>query len=265
MKKILSIMFLLSILIGIYQYNFEVQETIIKSDIIYKDIAHINDILLLTSNKVQPISYTSVISLDELEVQKKKETFIAMILPSILLAQRRIVAERLHVESILAKEVRSNEEHIIIDAFKKAFKVEDEMLIPKKLVTHPPSLVLAQAAIESGWGSSRFFLQANNVFGVWSYNTKDNRIAAEQTRGDKTIYLKKYKTLQNSVYDYFRTLSTVGSYKEFREARRLSKDSLLLVEYLTKYSEHGDLYIEKLKTVIEQNDLQKYDDYQLEL
>lgn len=258
-------MILIGIGIGAYHYNFVPKKNQKKSETIYKKISHVDDIILLDSDRVAPISYTSVISLNALEVKKKKETFIAMMLPSILLAQRRIVSERDHVESILAKTARSNEEQIIIDTLKKAFKITDETLLSKKLVTHPTSLVLAQAAIESGWGSSRFFLQANNVFGVWSYSTKDSRIAAEQTRGDTTIYLKKYKTLQNSVYDYFKTLSTAGSYKEFREVRSVSKDSLLLAGYLNKYSELGDIYIKKLQSVIVQNDLQKYDNYKLAL
>lgn len=264
MKKIIITLIFISVAIGIYQYTFFSQNKTIDPFIFDINITTATDIIPINEHTVQPVSYTSVISLNSLRTEQKKEAFIAMMLPSILLAKRRINTERERVEMILAKVQRSPEDQIFIDTFKSTFKVDDEKLLPKRLVTHPLSLVLAQAAMESGWGSSRFFLEANNVFGIWSFSNQDNRIAAGETRGDKTIYLKKYETLQGSIYDYFKALSSVTYYKKFRDARVKSKDSLELVWYLGHYSELGLVYIQRLKVLIEQNDLQKYDHYQLE-
>ncbi|MDX1808142.1 MAG: glucosaminidase domain-containing protein [Sulfurospirillaceae bacterium] len=267
MKRTISVIILIAmaIPIGFFFYSLYQETNTAKPDIIYKKITSFSDIDLLKGKSVKPVLYTSVIPLVSLTVEKRKEAFISIMLPSILLAKHKIKMQREHVESILAKSTRSVEDQKIIDKFKKVFSLKDATLIPKKLVTHSTSIVLAQAAIESGWGSSRFFLQANNIFGMWSFNPKDDRIAAGATREGKTIYLKKYLSLEGSVYDYFQTLSKVGSYEKFREARRQTDNPLELIKYLDNYSELGDVYTQNLKTVIEKNDLQKYDDYKLAL
>lgn len=267
MKRIVSVIILIAMAIplGLFFYSFYLGLNNAKPNTVYKKITRFSDIVLLKGKSVKPILYTSVIPLDALGVTKQKEAFISIMLPSILLAKLKIKTQREHVQRILAKHTRSVKDQKILDKFKKNFKLKDVALIPQKLVTHSPSIVLAQAALESGWGSSRFFLQANNVFGVWSFNAKDDRIAAGVTRDGKTIYLKKYMTLEGSVYDYFKTLSKLGSYEKFREMRRETDNPLELIKYLDHYSELGDVYTQQLKTVIENNDLQKYDDYRLEL
>ncbi|WP_331775827.1 glucosaminidase domain-containing protein [Sulfurospirillum sp. 1612] len=267
MQRIFSviIVILLALPMGYTMYSlyFSLSHDSGKLHIIYKAIHTPSDIQLLDGPIVAPILYTSVISLKTLPTKKKKEAFISILLPSILLAKRKISKERETLKRILALPTRSESEQKIIDKYKKIFRLKDETLIPQKLVTHAPSVVIAQAAIESGWGSSRFFTQANNLFGVWSFKKSDNRIAAGQTRSGKTIYLKKYKTLEGSVYDYFQTLSKVGSYAKFREARAANENPLELIKYLKSYSEMGAIYTQQLKTLIEKNDLQKYDDYRL--
>ena len=69
-----------------------------------------------------------------------------------------------------------------------------------RLKTHPTSIVLAQAAIESGWGSSRFYKEANNVFGVWSYSENEPRIKAMEDREGKSVYVKKYDVYPNPLF-----------------------------------------------------------------
>ncbi len=75
--------------------------------------------------------------------------------------------------------------------------------------THPVSIVLAQAAIESAWGESRFFKKGNNIFGMWSYNRKEPRMRARETRNGKPVYLKKYRSLSDAIDDYFVTMVEV--------------------------------------------------------
>ncbi|MBU1659773.1 glucosaminidase domain-containing protein [bacterium] len=235
-----------------------------NSNIEFKKIERVSDIIPINEITVKPLAYTSVVNLGELEVNKKKEAFIAIMLPSILLSKQKMAFERKKIISLLEQEQLSDEEQIYLDNTMKRFQAKDEQQLLSRMTTHPTSIVLAQAAIESGWGSSRFFLKANNVFGIWSFSTNDNRIAAGETRSGKTIYLKDYKTLQNSVYDYFVTLSASGPYQAFRDTRKHTKDPNKLVEHLGQYSELGELYIENLKTVIRQNNLTQYDKYVLE-
>lgn len=77
--------------------------------------------------------------------------------------------------------------------------------------------MLAQAAIESGWGSSRFFREANNVFGIWSYNADESRIKAAESRGDDVIYLRSYPDLSGAIQDYFVSLGRAKPYSAFRK------------------------------------------------
>jgi Bax protein len=131
--------------------------------------------------------------------------------------------------------------------------------------SHPTSIVIAQAILESGWGTSKFFQKANNIFGVWSFSKSDNRIAASKKRGDKTVYLKKYKSMEESIYDYFVILSRKDCYKLFQKERLITQDPYKLVNYLIKYSERGESYTKDLKDMIRRNRLFAYDGYQLDL
>ncbi len=144
------------------------------------------------------------------------------------------------------------------------YRTEDIATLKRRLHTHPPSLVLAQAAIESGWGTSRFFAQANNIFGVWSFNANEPRIEALGSREGKAVYLRKYDTLLEAVEDYFRTLATSRSFSQFRHARLKNDDPLHLVTFLGHYSEQREAYIQKVQSVIEHNNFTQYDSYELD-
>ena len=87
------------------------------------------------------------------------------------------------------------------------------------LKPHPKSIALAQAAMESSWATSRFFTEANNVFGVWSFNESEPRIAAGKKRGNKTIWVKKYHSIKASMQDYYRTLARGVAFSEFRKLK----------------------------------------------
>ena len=135
------------------------------------------------------------------------------------------------------------------------------MLI-NRLHGFPVSIVLAQAALESGWGTSRFFLQANNPFGIWSFNPDDDRMVASSHRSGEKIYLRKYHNLEQAIEGYYVTLAT-GPYSDFRIARRKTSSPYLLCEDLSIYSEKGEVYVKELQQVIRTNDLTKYDSYQI--
>lgn len=140
------------------------------------------------------------------------------------------------------------------------FSAPSNLELLAALKPHPISIVLSQAAIESGWGTSRFYREANNVFGVWSHNSSEPRIAAHSKRNGKTIWLRKYATLDESIRDYYRLLARGEPYLKFRHARLKTDDPLKLVPYLTAYSERREAYTQQVSEVLRHNQFSRYDE-----
>ena len=128
-----------------------------------------------------------------------------------------------------------------------------------RIKPHPKSIAITQAAMESAWATSRFTKVANNLFGVWSFNKSEPRVAANGMRGDKTIYVKKYDSLTESVRDYYKVLSKGRAFGEFRALNMTSDDPYKLVKKLNKYSERRDKYVKELISVMKYNKFHKYD------
>jgi len=147
---------------------------------------------------------------------------------------------------------------------KKKFKGKDIRDMQSRIGTLPTSIVIAQAAVESGWGQSRFFLQANNLFGVWSFDSRERRIAAGKARGRKTVYLRSYNNMSESIVNYFEILSSSSAYKTLRIARSASTDPFELLPHLINFSERRRAYTRQLRTVIEENDLTRFDSYEVD-
>lgn len=124
---------------------------------------------------------------------------------------------------------------------------------------HPISITLAQAAIESGWGTSRFYKVANNIFGVWAYDKNTKRVAAKEKRNGKTIWLRKYSSLEESVSGYYLNIQKSSAYKKFRELNKTDASVYELVKELRLYSEKRDIYSKELAQIIKYNQFTKYD------
>ena len=164
---------------GIYQCDWS--SDVCSSDLIKKSILSPNDIISVKNPPVTPYVYTSTCSLAMLPISEKKQKFFDMMLPAILVAKTNLDLTRKEVEVLSKKKKLSYLEKNSLNRLMKKFKTNNIQLLIRRLHTFPVSIVLAQAAIESGWGSSRFFLQANNPFGIWSFNTKHSRVAASST------------------------------------------------------------------------------------
>jgi len=165
-------------------------------------------------------------------------------------------------EIVLA--LQNNTQSDRINKLKKIYKANNDVELLQALKPHPISVTLAQAAMESSWGTSRFFKEANNVFGVWSFNKREPRIAANGQRGSKTIWLKKYSSVKDSVRDYYKTMGRSFAFKEFRQERLLTNDPFILVTKLDKYSEKGAEYGKALHSMITYNKFVQYDKSQVE-
>lgn len=222
------------------------------------------DIWPIDSTHVKPILYSDVDFLDSLSADDAKTKFIEVILPAILVAKKQLEQDLLHLEKIEKRKKLNEKDSLFLQQLFQLYKTDDISLLKRRLVTHPTSIVLAQAAVESGWGKSRFFKKANNVFGVWSYDADEPRIAAGIRREDYQVYLRKYAHIEESVLDYFRTIARTPAYSAFRRKRIETQNVSELVPYLEKYSERGDEYVAQLLAMIRYNEFEKYDYYKLD-
>ncbi len=225
------------------------------------------DIIMLSDSLVIPAVYSQVGFLKSMEMEKRKEMFVAVVLPSVLVAKHRLMKERQQVRTLQKKTEQqaawSQADSAFIRQKYTQYRAESTEELLLKMAPHPNSLVIAQAALESGWGTSRFFTEANNIFGVWSFNRSEPRIAASQSRNGKVIYLRKYENIMESVEDYFHILARGHAYTEFRAARAESDNVYELIWYLKNYSEKRNQYVIMLRNVIVANNLTRYDSYRL--
>ena len=197
---------------------------------------------------------------------ERKELFIKIVLPLILEENKKIKIDRKMLFSILNKNSNSEaEKNWLKSKFKQYGVVNKDLTILKiRMDEIPVSLALAQAAKETGWGTSRFAQQGNALFGQWTYDGKGIKPAGSDP--DDTHKVMKFKILKASVRAYQRNLNTHKSYKKFRKVRAIQRDiygslnSLELANYLDKYAETGAEYTKVLKKIIEQNKLTDFDD-----
>lgn len=195
--------------------------------------------------------------------RKSKQLFLKKTIAAIKKVKSRLDAEYQMVYELSLKKSLSDEERAKIEQLKKRYKVEDFPCLLKRLHPHPVSIVIAQAALESGWGSSRFYREANNIFGVWSFNPKESRMAAGVAReGQKTIYVKKYPSLEASIESYYRMMAKGRAFKQFRTARLHTDNPFEIIPYLDHYSELRHEYVRRLYYVIKSNKFYKLDEPQ---
>ena len=201
--------------------------------------------------------------------KKKKELFIQIILPLILEENTRIKLERKKLFVILNKNNNTESERKWLRSKFKQYGVANKDLTTLKIRMDeiPVSLAIAQAAKETGWGTSRFALEGNALFGQWTFSGEGIKPASADSGSNHKVM--KFKVLQASVRAYQRNLNTHSSYREFRKVRAIQRDnqgqlnSLELVNYLDKYAETGKKYTKILKKIIEQNKLTDFDDAKL--
>lgn len=128
----------------------------------------------------------------------------------------------------------------------------------------PTSLVLAQAANESAWGTSRFTLEGNNIFGQWCYEEGCGMVPERRIRG-ANHEVKRFDSIASSVASYFQNINSHHLYQDFRDMRARMRrqqqelDSMELAYGLGRYSERGEHYVDEVQTIIEQNSLRERD------
>ena len=201
--------------------------------------------------------------------KKRKNLFIQIILPLVLEENNRIKLNRKKLFSILNKNHNSPAEKKWLNEKFKQYGVlnKDLSTLKVRMDTIPVSLAIAQAAKETGWGTSRFALEGNALFGQWTWSGEG--IKPAKASNDTTHKIMKFKILKSSVRAYQRNLNTHSGYKEFRMARAELRDngrnldSLILANYLNRYAETGQEYVKIIKQIIKQNNLTDFDDVKL--
>tara|TARA_Y200000002_G_scaffold266300_1_gene221300 strand:- start:2089 stop:3576 length:1488 start_codon:yes stop_codon:yes gene_type:complete len=222
--------------------------------------------------KVKPIYFTQFPKdLDEIQsVKLKKETFIKIVLPLIVAENEKILDDRLKLNKILSKKITTDNEKQWLRQKFLEYKVKKESVeeLKNRMDMIPVSIALAQAAKESGWGTSRFALEGNAIFGQWTWSGQGiEPLLKDKSKSHKIL---RFPILRASVKSYKNNLNTHKSYKDFRTKRRdLRKRNkkifgLELTKTLDNYAETGDEYTKILEQIILQNKLMDFEFVKLE-
>lgn len=204
-------------------------------------------------------------------INTKKRSFFMALLPMILLANQEIKNERKEVLDIFARHRNGQmapEDSLRIQEILKRYGLRGHPLtdhrartrLLKRVDTIPPALVLAQAANESAWGTSRFARLGNNIFGQWTFKPGSGIVPSDRPPG--AIYeIRKFSSIFESIRSYMNNLNRHAAYFEFRKIRedlRLKGkplSGLALAQGLIRYSQRGEEYIREIQTMIRQNKL----------
>ena len=220
---------------------------------------------------VKPVSLTllpeEIIKIEN--STKRKNLFIQIILPLIIKENNYIRLDRKKLFSILNKNKNSKMEKRWLELKFKQYGVmnKDVSTLKIRMDEIPVSMAIAQAAKETGWGTSRFAQEGNALFGQWTWSGDGIKPAGADDKS--THKVMKFKILQASVKAYQRNLNTHSSYKEFRGARaelrdnKKELDSMILSNHLDRYAETGKKYVTILQQIIRQNQLTDFDDAKL--
>ena len=215
---------------------------------------------------VKPIYFTRLPKdLDSIRSNtRKKETFLQILLPLVVAENEKIKKDRKYLFEIL-KDNASKKNTIWINKKYKEYKVSNKNIdeLIEKIDIIPTSVALAQAAKESGWGTSRFALEGNAIFGQWTWNGVG--MAPLDKDEDQKHKILKFPLLRASVKAYITNLNTHPGYKKFRKkrlelrAKNKNLSGLDLIHELDNYAQTGKEYTKVLEQIIKQNDLDEFE------
>jgi len=210
--------------------------------------------------------------LARLEGEDRKKIFIGAVLPTVMVAVNEVKQEREKLLAILAElgdkaeeisfaedqaawqdRLGADKSQFILSLVRKYRTTSASELVAMVNVL-PPSLILAQGAIESSWGGSRYAVEANNLFGMYA------SVGGGQAKsGDAGPRIMEYDSILESVRAYVLNINRLPAYRELRRIRSRTLDPMLIAEGLSRYSERKEYYIKDIKHIIVLNRLQDYD------
>jgi Bax protein len=205
------------------------------------------------------------------DTTEKKAAFFSFLYPRIVLANSRILIERDYLDSLANKESLTSKEYNWLAQQSERLRVDAEpgsdeqfALLRKRLDVIPPSLILAQAANESAWGTSRFATKGNNLFGQWCFS-KGCGIVPKGREEGKAHEVADFASPYRSIRSYIQNLNRHPSYQLVRDLRKKARENgrlpsgSTLAAGLISYSERGEEYIKEIRDMISFNDLAEYD------
>lgn len=212
---------------------------------------------------------------EDLDVARKKRGFVLMMLPHILQINAEIAAERAAVKSMLKRidspgGVDLTELDWLTTVFEK-YGVEpfDAETLLARIDAIPPALAIAQAAKETGWGSSRFAQAGNAMYGQWTWDPSHKGIVPRNRSAGKTHRVRAFDSLLDATRAYALNINTHGAYGKLRELRRelrrrgRTPTGIELSRALDKYAEIGKRYGKALRRIIQRNSLTRLNDARL--
>lgn len=208
------------------------------------------------------------------QTEQRKSLFLRLLLPIVLLENRRIREQRTLAQWLLNNGLMSegtraegSPEHVWLTSLARRLQVKGSLrdpsvqaLLLRRLDEIPPALALAQGAMESGWGTSRFALEGNSLFGQWTYQASAG-LEPNNRAPDATHLVASFPDLRASVRAYMRNLNSSRAYREFREAREAMREAgqelspTKLAGHLQRYSGRGMEYVEELRVIINSSTL----------
>jgi Bax protein len=209
------------------------------------------------------------------DVKRRKETFITLMLPHVLAVNEEIFRDRnriLKLRSKLAKETPLTDAELkwlskIFASYEVTTMNFDRLLARVDII--PPSLSIAQAAKESGWGSSRFAQKGNAIFGQWTWNLRDKGIVPKERPEGESYRVRAFDSVLAATRSYAKNLNTSAAYKDFRKSRSALREAkkpisgLALVEALENYSTKRHNYVLAVKEIIKLNRLKLLNNVEL--
>ncbi len=195
------------------------------------------------------------------DTSRRKQRFIEITVPLVRQANREIQELRGRIEAAL----RADERPAWLEETARRFGIDDlkdGRALLRRIDVVPVSLAVAQAAVESGWGTSRFARAGNALFGQRTWRAEDAGLAPERAEGFR---VRQFETLLAGVRAYMHNINSHPAYGSFRRTRETARhegkplDSRRLAESLKAYSEKGSGYVRLLKAVMEDNDLLNFD------
>lgn len=205
------------------------------------------------------------------DTTEKKVAFFSFLYPRVVLANSRILIERDYLDALAQKDTLSEKESTWLAAQARRLRVDADpgtpeqfALLRKRLDVIPPSLILAQAANESAWGTSRFALRGNNLFGQWCFSKGCGLVPLSRVEG-ASHEVAAFSSPYQSVRAYIQNLNRHASYQGLRNTRFADRQAgkplsgLNLARGLISYSERGEEYVSEIRSMIRYNNLGFYD------
>lgn len=214
---------------------------------------------------------------NKLSIQRKKALFLRLLLPLVIAENQAIRQQRAWLESVLAAELpdKMSQAGQYLQQLADTYRVrgslhnaEVQQRLLRRIDEIPAALVLAQAATESGWGTSRFAQQGNNLFGHWTFRTDQGLIPKQRDAG-RNHRVRIFSSLRGSLRAYFHNLNTTRPYQSFRNLRAQLRqqgselDGFHLADGLMLYSERGADYVAEIRRLIKDNSLADFDHLEL--